>query len=486
MTSYKHGVYASELPTSIVPPVVSTAGLTVIIGTAPIHLLDNPPEAVNKATLAHSYSEATQKMGYSSDFEKYTICEAISSHFELFAVSPLVMINVLDPEKHSVEGSETVVIRNGGGVLSTDGVLKATVVVKSATGETTHAADKYELEFDDDGKLHIYTELTESLKVEFKRLDASLVTASDVIGGVSLDGSLKGIELVNTVIPRFRLVPGILIAPRYSTNPLVATVLKAKASNINGVFSALALADVPTSEVRDYSQVQAYKNTNYLYDKNLVLCWPKVALKGKQYHMSTQMASLANVVDAENEGYPYEEPSNKNLQIDAAVLEDGTEILLGLEQANYLNGQGIVTALNWTGGWVLWGHRTSYYPGITDEITSRYIPHTDPKDTFISVRRTFIYEENQFVLSYWEQVDKPGNPKLIENVVDSKNIDLNGKTARGFLLGGRIEFIKEENSLSNLMDGTFTFHLYLTPPTPGREIRGLFELDPSYFATLFS
>lgn len=475
MAGYKHGVYTYELPTSIVPPVVSTAGLTVVFGAAPINLLDNPSDAVNKAVLAYTYSEAVQKMGYSSDFEKYTICEAISSHFALFAVSPLIMINVLDPEKHAVEGEKDVTITKGEGTLDVDGVLKSTVVIKSIDGSTTYESDDYELEFDDDGKLHIYTEVANEIKVEFERLDATLVTAADIVGGVGLDGSYKGLELVNTVFPRFRELPGILIAPKFSTNPLVAAVLKAKASNINGLFQAIAIVDVPTSEVTDYTNVPEWKNLNNIDDPNLIVCWPKVSIGGIQYHMSTQMASLANLIDAENEGYPYHEPSNNNLQMNAAVLEDGTEILLGLEQANYLNGQGVVTALNFIGGWKLWGHRTSCYPG-----------NTDPKDAFISVRRVFIYEQNQFILTYWQKVDKPGNKKLIDNIIDSKNIDLNGKAARQFILGGRVEFLQEENPLTDLIDGIYKFHLFITPATPAREIRGLFEFDPEYFNTLFA
>lgn len=471
--AYQHGINGYELPTSIAPPVVSTAGLTVVFGTAPIHLLDEPEMAVNRAELAYTYSQAVKKMGYSADFDKYTVCEAISSHFALFAVSPLVMINVLDPKQHAVADSETVKITKGEGVLEADGVLKATVVVKN--GSNPIDKKDYELEFDDEGRLHIYTSNDGDVTVEFERLDPSLVTAADIVGGVSLDGSYKGIELVNTVFPRFREVPGILIAPKFSTNPLVAAVLKAKSKNINGLFQCVAITDVSTSEVTDYTAVPEYKNQKNLNDPNVIVCWPKVSIGGIQYHMSTQMASLANLIDAQNEGYPYHEPSNNNLQMEAAVLENGTEILLGLEQANYLNGQGIVTALNFTGGWKLWGHRTSCYPG-----------NTDTKDTFISVRRVFIYEMNQFILSYWQKVDKPGNRKLIDNIVDSKNIDLNGKAARQFILGGRIEFLREENPLTALIDGTYAFHLFITPATPAREIKGLFEFDPTYFETLFA
>ncbi|MGG2114011.1 phage tail sheath family protein [Lysinibacillus pakistanensis] len=474
MAGYQHGVYTYEVPTSIVPPVKSTAGLTVIVGTAPIHLTDDPAALVNKPMLGYTYSECVKKMGYLDDFDSYTICEAISSHFALFAVAPLVMINVLDPDKHSETGTEKVTITKNEGILKVAGVLKSSVIIKSVDGATTHDVKDYELEFDDDGYLHIYTSVATEVTVEFKKLNPSLVTPADIIGGVSLDGSYKGLELVNEVFPRFREVPGIIIAPKYSTNSAVAAVMKAKALNINGLFQAVAFADISTEEVRDYTQVPMVKNQNNLDNPNLQVFWPKVSLGGKQYHMSTQAASLANLVDASNEGYPYEEFSNKNLQMDAAVLADGTEILLSLEQANYLNGQGIVTALNWIGGWRAWGHRTSAYPA-----------NTDPKDAFISVRRVFIYEQNQFILSFWQKVDKPGNRKLIENIVDSKNIDFNSKAARQFILGGRIEFLEQENAVTALMDGTYTFHLFITPPTPAREIKGLFEFDPSYFSVLF-
>ena len=56
--AYQHGVYTSEIPTSIVPPVEALAGLPVVIGTAPIHLATDPK--VNEPVLCYSYAEAVQ------------------------------------------------------------------------------------------------------------------------------------------------------------------------------------------------------------------------------------------------------------------------------------------------------------------------------------------------------------------------------------------------------------------------------------------
>ena len=63
------------------------------------------------------------------------------------------------------------------------------------------------------------------------------------------------------------------------------------------------------------------------------------------------MLGIIGTMDARNEDVPYESPSNLSMQATGICLEDGTEVALTLEQANMLNSQGIVTALNFSGGW---------------------------------------------------------------------------------------------------------------------------------------
>ena len=54
------------------------------------------------------------------------------------------------------------------------------------------------------------------------------------------------------------------------------------------------------------------------------------------------------------------------------------------------------------------------------------------------------------------------------------------------ILGGRIEFRKEDNPVSSLIDGKIKFKIFLTPPPPAESLEADFELDPEYFNTLFS
>ncbi|RDF38588.1 phage tail sheath family protein, partial [Acinetobacter baumannii] len=89
---------------------------------------------------------------------------------------------------------------------------------------------------------------------------------------------------------------------------------------------------------------------------------------------------------------------NKSLQANGVVTEDGTEVSLGIDQAIYLNSQGIVTALNFVGGYKLWGNQTGAYPAITDV-----------KDAFSAVRLLFNWVNNTLILTYWQNVDNPTN-----------------------------------------------------------------------------
>ena len=79
----------------------------------------------------------------------------------------------------------------------------------------------------------------------------------------------------------------------------------------------------------------------------------------------------------------------------------------------------------------------------------------------------------------------PVNRRLVESVVDSANIWLNGLTARGALVGGRVEFLDTENPKTDLLDGIIKFHVYIAPPVPAREISFVQEYDASYLSTLF-
>lgn len=487
--AYGHGVYISEVATSILPPVETSAGLPVVFGTAPVHLTENPSANLNKPVLCYSYADAVAEFGYvpadetTGKFE-FTISEFMSSHFALFAVAPVVFVNVLDPATHvAAVLAEEVTLVSDEATPANVGVLQSTVVVKSSDGQTTYVNDTdYALTYKTNGDL-VITRLDggtmtagSTLQIDYSYLDTSAVTSADIIGGVNgTTGAYTGLELINEIFPRFRLVPGQIVAPKYSADSAVATVMKAKSRNINNHFKAMSLIDVPTGEVTKYTDVAAWKNDNNVMDAGQVACWPKLSLGGVQYHLSSQLASLICLTDSNNSDIPYVSPSNKSLQADSTVLEDGSEVWLSPDTAAYLNGQGVITALNFIGGWKAWGNRTAVYPASTD-----------PKDSFLPVRRMFDWVGNTITLTYWQRLDYPLNPRQIQTITDSVNIWLNGLTSQGYILGGRVEFREDENPTTSLIDGIAKFHVYLTPPSPNREIDFVLEYDPAYLSSLFA
>ena len=511
--AYFHGVRASEVPTSILTPVNTTAGLPVVFGTAPIHLTDDPGAYANKPIICYSWDEAVAALGYSEDWDKYTLCEAMYSEFKLYAVKPIIFVNVLDPAKHKTEVTMAETALSAGAATVKEPVLLSTLqVFKTATAEagagegtatddgpslddldgsgrgaTRSAAGQPELgtdytaAYDDDGQLVISVieggmlDGADKIYLTYTKVDPTQVTSSDVIGGASASGTTKGLEWIDAIYTVFAMVPGIVAAPGWSENPSVAAVMKAKCLNISSLFRCICLTDVDTGEAKSYAEVNDWKNAKNYTGVNQVVLWPCVKLDNMVFHMSTHLMGIIGVMDAANLDVPYQSPSNMSLQATGLCLKDGTEVTLSLDQANLLNSQGIVTGLNFNGGWKSWGNYTGAYPS-----------NTDVKDSFICVRRMFDWQYQTFILTYWQKVDQPLTRRLVRTIVDSEQIRLNGLVSRGYMLGATVKFLEDENPLTDLLAGIIRIHSYITPPVPAQEIDDILEYDVDNFKALFS
>ena len=477
--AYYHGVKTSEQATSLSTTVNVENGVTFAVGTAPVHTVGG---SVNKVILAEDYASAVKALGYSDDWEKYTLCEVIKTHFMLYSVSPVIFVNVLDPSKHCSEvKNDTFGVDSEGVVRLPSSVIADTVTVHSSSGGDTYTINNdYTLDYDDNGLVLTVLQggaIDEtSLFIEYKEIDPSAVTKSDIIGGISaVDGNKKGLELVDSAFTATGVVPEVIIAPGFSEDSEVAAIMNSKASSINELFKGKAIIDIDTTAVKTAAEAYQYKNDKSISGENQILCFPNVALGRVRYHLSTHIAALMASTDSDNDGIPSDSPSNKNLQIESTVLVDGGEITLELAEANRLNSYGIMTALNFTGGFKAWGNYTACYPY-----------NTDVKDYFISVNRMFAFVAKTLIFSYWGKIDGKMTPRFVQSIVDSVNIWLNGLTSDGHLLGGRVEFISEENSTTDLMAGKMRYHVYITPPSPAVEIDYVLEYDPSYVEALFT
>lgn len=470
---YYHGVRVMEEGAGAVSSVNGISGLQVVVGTAPINLAEDPEAAVNVPILCYSLTEARKKLGYCEDFATYTLCQSMYASYIAYRVAPVVFINVLDPARHKKdnEAKEYGVVNSQVIVDDLTGILKNSVKVK--TGETVLEENKdYILSFNAQERLVItllseQTEALTSVSVESVSIDPSKVTVEDIIGGYDVQtGKESGLEVIRQVYPRTGVVPALLLAPGWSHNPDIGSVMLTKSRNINGVFTAECLLDLPTEETRLYTDVARIKEKSGYEDEQGIVLWPMVEVNGQKMYYSAIFGAMTAYTDASNDDVPSLYLSNKPLHVDKAVLEDGTEVFMDREQANTLNGVGVVTLIS-ENGWRSWGNNTSVYPA-----------GQDIKNRWIACRRMFTWMANSLITIYHDKVDSPANFRLIESICDSENIRLNSYISAGKLAGGRIEYNEEENSVENILNGQVIFHIYMAAYTPAEDIVFVLRFDP--------
>lgn len=472
--AYQHGIRVKEAETSVITPIEGTAGLQVVFGTAPVNLVENPP--VNEPVIAYSYEEAVAQLGYSDDFAAYTLCQSMYASFQMLGVSPVIFINVLDPVKHKKTNEETTVsVADMQATVPILGILKSSVSITANETPLTEGED-YTLSFDNEGYLVISLipdgegEDAETLKVTSNSIDPTVVTSADVVGGYNASsGAETGLEVIRKVYPKFGMTPGLILAPGWSQDPDVGVIMAAKCEEINGYFTCECLLDLDSSSsgADMYTECADLKISCGYISKHAVVLWPEVKVGTKQMKYSAVFGALTAYTDAQNDDVPSLYASNKAMAITGTVLADGTEVTLDQVQANVLNGQGIVTAIN-VGGWRAWGNNMACYPA-----------NQDPKDRWFACRRFFTWWGNSFILTYFQKVDDPADYRLIEAIVDAENIRGNSYTAQGKCAGARMEYLDSENSLEDILDGKIQFHMYLAPYTPAEDILCTLEFDPS-------
>ena len=463
-----HSVSVSQAATGVSTPQVAESGLPFVVGIAPLQKADHPA-TVGTPYLVTSWDEAVDLFGYSDDWTTYSLCEFMYSHFKLFGCQPVVFLNLLDPNSMTTsETAQSVTVTNHKATLPED-VVASTVVVKASTGSTTYVEDSDYVLYYSDGNLVLellsdgsaYEAAT--LKCDWSKISTSGVTAASVA---------TAFDKVDLCITKLGVIPDLLCAPGYSGTATVAAAMAAKAASVAGMCFAKALIDLPAGTGSTYSAAVTAKGSNGLTLAEEIICWPMARLDAKLFHLSTLIAGRIAATDTDNEGAPYESPSNKALPINGICLSDGTAVELTVAQANVLNAAGIVTGLNFLAGWVAWGNYTGAYPA-----------GTDVKDIFIPVSRTFGWVGNTLIKTFWSRLDRTMNRRLIDSILDTCNIWLNGLVGQGVLLGGRVEMIDSENPLTNLMAGIIKLHVYITPPSPMQELDFVLEYDATYVET---
>ena len=479
--AYQHGIYGT-IGKSIMPAsTTAERGIQVVIGTAPVNMLDDPSSAVNTPILLSELSDVSGSTGYSTDLDDYTIMQAVHATFEVFDTAPIVAINVLDPSAHTTAGKTSEGAMSGGIYTPSDiGILTSTLVIKDSTGATTYTkGTDYSVAFNDDGRLSItrissgsISTATATIQAEYSILDPSLVTSADIISGIAIVD--KVFQLTDTI-------PEIIIAPGFSQKPAVAEALVTAAKAVSTVFKATAVVDIDSTTVTTIADAISWKSTNGYSDRNLIVCFPKVETnQDKIIWMSAMLAALMQYTDAQNDGTPFVSPSNKTFNIDAAMLGDSsnTQVLYTLDEANELNAEGIFTALKFQ-KWRSWGDNTGYYSYTEEEAGTEY----DPKDQYISIKRGLDWQNNGFITRYWSKIDSPMNYRAIQTLITDENQYYNAFITDGLVAGMSIVYDQSENTMAVILAGKIILHQYLTPYLPIQTISNTIQFDATMLET---
>ena len=460
---YKHGTYG-EFAETVARPATQSGTIAVYVGTAPVNLVRGYADYVNAPVYLTDLNAVKRYMGYSDDWETFTLCEAFKAHFDNINgnVGPIVAINVLNPAIHkkSTETTVQLTFANKRATIDGDTIILDTLVLADKVEGTDFTVDydftKKQTIITDIGTVPISTQV----QATYSEVDASTIEADDIVGGVTAGGVYTGLGCVGLVYPELNFITNVIAAPGWSENKAVYEAMISAGMKINGHWDAFVVADIPIADNDTIEEAIAWKNTNGYTNERSKVCWPQAMdTSGRIYHISTLTVWSMLNVDATHNGIPMETPSNKDTFI-AKQYFGSSSTNRGFDQsrANELNAEGITTVVYWGARWVLWGGHTAGY---------EFAGVTDPRVIFDNNIRMMMYITNSFQQEHAMEIDEPMTRAMADTIRNREQEKADALVAIGALIGTPVvTFEESENSTAELVEGNFVWGFEGTPTPP--------------------
>lgn len=487
MSEYTHGAY-SRIQADGTRIAIKSQSVPVYVGTAPVHSVPGGAENVNRPIVVSNIAEARKYLGYSDDWSKFTLCEAMHAHLENKAVGPLVMINVLDPATHKTEeqGSVNLTPENGRVTIAKAGnIILDSVVV---TGKTL--GSDYTIAYDWRKKVLTIAEATsgalgsEALTITYNSIDAAAVNTDAVIGSDDGAGLNTGLFAVKNVYQETGYIPSFLLAPGFSSIPGVHTAMIQNSQKINGHWDAYVLADLPIVDEKGTAITLAtaatWKRANGYTKENETVYFPMASgTDGKKYHLSVlAMANLQELL-VEQDGIPYKTASNTDCSIISNLYmgEDSKGRVFDDSLINnLLNKNGIASAAYVGGRWTIWGcHSADYDAENGDQIN---VAETN--------RMMLYYISNDFQHRRTRDVDKPMTANDIATIVSEEQARLDALIKIGALAHGEVHLNAEADARSDIMTGDYSFTFNVTTTPLAKSLTAVVNWTADGFVTYFA
>ena len=513
--AYRHGVYTSEVSTSIQTAAPVDSALPFVIGTAPRQIGPVLITSWPRYCAAFGVPESVDING--PEFSRGGTLTNFAYYWFIIAGRSDCILQSLPGIKFS---SDSFSVKVGDvvkqarydiqlGLISAGARAAWREYITSNTLTVAWSEDGYSSDF---GTISTKTDSISALTFEdgdtYPELFVSLVdieTGNAIAGADLVDKTVplsvqfhaygevaenltavtNAIQSIHTLYERFGrvasilLIPGVFFTPNYQG---LVPVMAAAVSNIGGRFKGIALAEIPAGDDATEQtgvDIDAAKDAKQSTNPYVVYAWPNVGVGDFRFPASVALAAAINATDGQYGGIPYVSPSNKPLPVTGAycVVEDADgfavkkSVFATRDDVNaYLGAYGIVGFRNTAQGWVAWGDNTAAFPGSTDV-----------KDYMIPIRRMFNYVSNQFQVFADSRVDMPLNMRQLEGVVKSFNQILAGWVGFGALNAGSVELDSDLNTTESLLSGTVYVRIRIAPPPAMVVIEGVLEYDVQGF-----
>ena len=492
MAEYKHGALGVI---NAVGTRVSDESKSVItyIGTAPVHTVEDGAKNVNTPILINNIAEARKYLGYSGNWDDYTLCEAMHVHFEIKGVGPIVFINVLDPKKHKADESGNIskTPENGRITIPAAGnIILDSVVVKTSGGSaTTKVKGKdYTIAYNTDKETITIAEAksgalgTSALTITYDSVDPSKVEEADVIGSSDGLGLNTGVFAVKNVYPLTGYIPSFLVAPGFSSIPAVHSAMYQNSHKVNGHWDAFMYVDLPIKDegtAITLDTAYTYKKAHGYTHENEKPYFPLVSgTDGNIYHLSTLAAANLQELLLAQDGIPYKTSSNT----DCSLIENlyfGEDYKGRIYDDEIINEKlcknGIASAAYTGGRWAIWGAHCADYD--QDNMTSVNVSETN--------RMMLYYISNDFQDRRTLDVDQPLTPNDIKSIVSQEQMRLDALIKIGALTYGTVALSADAQAKSDIVNGDYSFEYNVTTTPLAKSLTAVVSWTDEGFVTYF-
>lgn len=256
--------------------------------------------------------------------------------------------------------------------------------------------------------------------------------------------------------------PGIVVAPvEDGLSATAVAALVAGATDIEGAesYSAIVCADIGGDSVSNIIAAKAAITPA----RNLALFGGEVSIPEEtednpdDYRIVTAGLAYACeqvLVDAENNGIPFEGASNRRIRCAAPVISPK----MGRVDGNSVNAAGVNTLICDGGEVLIWGAYLSPYT---------YASPTAADEIFVVTQRMLDYCRRGFLGRWARIIDQGFTRQLRDTIMVREQAALDRLVGVGALMGSpRIEFHELDNPNSEILQGNFVWQMQISPTIP--------------------